>query len=138
MRKDLEKLFERIERPEPGDFLLGRIMARVEREEKTRAIYRKIFIFSACAILSAVAFYPAAMALKADLNGSGFLEVVSVALSDRQAMAYWKEMAFSILEALPAASISLSLLVFLALCASLKYLGENIKMAMGRPKLGYV
>jgi hypothetical protein len=93
------------------------IWRNIARRNK-KAAQIKLWSFAAVTLLSLVLLIPAANTLALDFSKSGFYEYFSLIFSGGSgAIAYWRELGFSILESLPAMSIIfvLSLVFFLFL-----------------------
>ena len=139
MKKKLEQSFSRISPPEPSGDLMERIMAGISKEKKMMAIKRKIAVFSICSFASIAALIPVLSTAKNDIARSGLAEMLSLAFSDPAVIAgAWNQFAFSVLESLPAISISLALMAILVFAASIRYLAKNFRMAYLGPQLKYI
>jgi ABC-type phosphate/phosphonate transport system permease subunit len=129
MRKDYEKLFTHLEPPEPPEDLLNRIMKRIHREQRTRALKWRFGFFVLLLAGSAVAAVPAFRSVQASLVESGFTDFVSLAFADTGAvMAYWDSFTAALLESLPIMSIAVFLAVIFAFLESLKYVARDFKV----------
>lgn len=117
----------------PSDDLLGKIMARIKREERFLA-FRNVIFFSIGALISFIVFFPALGALRAELSRSGSLQYLSLIFSDTgTVIAYWSDFSSSILESLPVLTMAAFLATILVFLGSLKFLIRNIGDAVFRP-----
>lgn len=132
MRKDLEKLFDFLHAPEAPEGLFGKIMERIRSEQRLLAVKRRLVVISLGFLASAGALIPVFNLVKTNLAESGFLQFLSLALSDFGVVInYWQTFAMSLLETIPAVSMAMFLGVVLAFLASLKLLARDVKIIYG-------
>ncbi|MCX6731374.1 MAG: hypothetical protein NTX55_00025 [Candidatus Parcubacteria bacterium] len=118
MKHNLEKLFEKI-------------MWRIGEEQRFAAKRRLVFI-SLGAIASLAALVPVFNLARTDLAESGFLQFLSLAISNfGTVVVYWKTFIMSLLETIPAVSMAMLLGVVLVFLASLKLLAKDLKIVYG-------
>ena len=108
MRKDYEKLFTHFEPPEPPAGLFERIILAIKREQELRNTKRLAFGFLALLLVS-LATVPFSWTLVAgQIQDSGMLQFVGVALSDLGAFfASWKDFSLAIAESFPIMGIAI-------------------------------
>lgn len=127
MNENYEKLFSRLETLEPPIGLSDKIMVSI-REKRTSALKYRLYVFSFGLLASIAVFIPALQAFKAGLAESGFMEFLSLLSSDtRLVLNYWQSFSLSLLEALPALSLTIALAAVLTFFESLKSLIKNAK-----------
>ena len=81
------------------------IWNKIKKREKTKKTF-KIWIFSTMGVCSIMGFIPVFKMLLSDLSTSGFYEYTSIAFSNGGIFSsYWKELAMSLSEAIPLASL---------------------------------
>ncbi len=120
MRKDYEKLFSRLDPPEPPPGLLSKIMFRIRKEE-VRALRLRFAAFALVFAGSAAGLIPAFRAVRISAAESGFTQFLSLALSDfRLVSAYWQDLGLALAESLPVVSAAALLVLVLAALTSLK------------------
>lgn len=136
MLRDYEKLFSRLKPPEPPGELFDRIMSRIRAERRLLTIRRRLTLFSAIIIASAVAFVPVYQMVQAGFAESGFNEFFSLIFSDTGiVMAYWQNFILSLLETLPIMNIILLLALALIFLETFKYLVKDIKIIINAKQL---
>jgi hypothetical protein len=129
MRKELEKLFSRLEPPEPPAGLFGRVMSRIGEERRLSAARRRFAVFSFVFLAAGAALVPAFRMLQTGLSESGFTEFFSLVFSDSGAVfAYWRSFVFALLESLPAMSAAAFLGALFVFLQSLKFLARDTKV----------
>ncbi len=111
---------------EPDTSLNERVlMAVVAHNKKLSRI--KLWVFGIAGACSFVGLVPALKILSLDLGQSGFFEYFSLIFSDSgTVITYWKELSFSLAEALPAMSIILTLSLFFVCLFSIRHLIQNM------------
>ena len=108
MRKDYEKLFTHLEPPEPPAGLFDRILLVIKREQELRSAQRLAFGFLALLILSLSAAPFSWTLFVGQIQDSGMLQFIEVALSDLGAFfASWQDFSLAIAESLPVMGIVL-------------------------------
>lgn len=118
MRKDYEKLFTHLEPPEPPAGLFDRIILAIKREQELRNTKRLAFGFLALLIVSLTAAPFSWSLFAGQIQNSGSLQFIGIALSDIGAFfASWQEFSLAIAESLPvmgivAFTINMILVVF--------------------------
>jgi hypothetical protein len=111
-----------------GD-LFGKIVAKIQKEKKTRQIKRKIYLWLVIFTLSLGAFVPTIIIIKNSLAHTGFIQYLSLLFSDTAIiLSYWKSFGLSLLGALPLTGLILFSLVLAIFLESLKILTKNIKL----------
>ncbi len=118
MRKDYEKLFTRLEPPDPPAGLFDRIILAIQREQKLRNTKKLAFGFLALLVIS-FSSAPFSWTLFTDqVENSGILYFLSAAISDLSMFfILWQYFGIAIAESLPivgilAFTINLILIVF--------------------------
>ena len=107
MRKDYEKLFAHLEPPEPPAGLFDRILLAIRREQELRNTKRLAFGFLALLVISLTAAPFSWTLFAGQIQDSGMLQFIEVALSDLGAFfASWQEFSLAIAESLPVTSIT--------------------------------
>lgn len=102
MREDYEKLFTHLKPAEPNAGLFDRIILAIKREQKLRHTKRLVFGFFALLIVSLVIVPFSWAILQNQIESSGILYFVSVAVSDFNTfLASWQDFGLAILESLP-------------------------------------
>lgn len=108
MRKDYEKLFTHLELPEPPTGLFDRIILAIKREQELRNTKRLAFGFLALLVASLTAAPLSWSLFVGQIQDSGMLQFIEVALSDIGAFfASWQAFSLAIAESLPVMSIAL-------------------------------
>ncbi len=93
--------------PQPG--ALERVLAAVYARQRQSRLWR-VRVFAVTAVLSIGALIPVAISVVNAFAASNFAAYVSLAFSDGSiAASYWKEIGASLIESLPAASLTLAL-----------------------------
>ncbi|MDE2057644.1 MAG: hypothetical protein KGI78_02195 [Patescibacteria group bacterium] len=116
---------------EPPATLLGEVLARVARARRARARAR-LAAFAAAGALSAAALADALAYAAREWYASGFGAYLALAFSDRAlALAYSRDLLFSLVEALPSFAILL-LIGFVALFA------WSVKRASGEARAAFL
>ena len=99
----------------PAD-LYGRIINRINHEEKLMILKRRLILRSSGLLLSIFAFIPLVIKLLADITKSGLMQFLSLLFSDFGiVMSDLGDYALSLLESTPVLSLSLALGALLAL-----------------------
>jgi len=108
MRKDYEKLFTHLEPPEPPAGLFEQIILAIKHEQELRNTKRLAF-GSLALLLVSLATVPFSWTLVAgQIQDSGMLQFVEVALSDLGAFfASWQDFSLAIAETLPVMGIAI-------------------------------
>ena len=108
MRKDYEKLFTHLEPPEPPAGLFDRILLTIRREQELRNTKRIAFGFLALLVISLTAAPFSWTLFAGQIQDSGMLQFIEVALSDLGAFfASWQEFSLAIAESLPVMGIAI-------------------------------
>jgi len=101
--------------------IMTQIMASQAKQVKLRAVASRIV-----GALSFIALFPIIINLFSQLQSSGFWNYFSLLFTDTGTVAiYWKELALSLVEALPIFGITLATFLLLALFVSLKFININ-------------
>lgn len=136
MRKDYEKLFTHLKPKEPPVGLLGRIMLRIDEEERLMSIKRRLVLFSSSFVVSAIAFIPVIGTIRAEFAQSEFYQFFSLLFSDGGlVMQYWQDFSLALLESVPVISIVMLLGTSLVFLWSLKHLARAAKVVFNQPQL---
>lgn len=115
MSQDYEKLFSHLKEPAVPDGLFSGVMSGIRRAERRRSIERLILFFP-LTLGSLIALYFTFQSTWAASAESGFFSYLSLLFSDFQVVViHWQNYSLSLLETLPATSISLSLVSILFL-----------------------
>ncbi|TAN33030.1 hypothetical protein EPN28_03445 [Patescibacteria group bacterium] len=137
MRQDFEKLFTNISSPRPAEELLDKVMNRIQKERVFLALRRKLVIFFASTLCSAVALVGALRLAGRGFAESGFFKFFSLLFSDFGSVyAYWQDFAWSLLESLPVMGLIILLAAVLALLISLRLFVRGI-IIYGEQKYQY-
>lgn len=125
MDEKLRKLFlEQTYAPEAE--LKNKAWQAIVRREK-RINNFKLWFFSSISFLSTVGLYSMLQILFHDLAQSGIYQYISLAFSDTgSVVTFWKEFAFSIADALPIVSITLSLSLLFTFFLAVRYTSKQI------------
>lgn len=108
MRKDYEKLFTHLEPPEPLAGLFDRILLAIRREQELRSTKRLAFGFLALLVVSFAAAPFSWTLFAGQIQDSGMLQFVEVALSDIGAFfVSWQYFSLAIAESLPVMGIAI-------------------------------
>ena len=108
MRRDYEKLFTHFEPPEPPAGLFDRIILAIRREQELRNTKKLVFGFLVLLIVSFAAAPFSWTLFAGQIQDSGMLQFVEVALSDLGAFfAYWQDFSLAIAESLPVMGIAI-------------------------------
>ena len=136
MSKNYEKLFTHLVPPKPSAGLFEKIMHRIREEQQLLTIKRRLAVFSVSLIVSASAFIPVLKMVQKELYESGFLQFLSLAFSDFGIIAtYWQNFTMSLLETIPAISLTILLITILIFLESLKFLARDIKLIFASRRL---
>jgi hypothetical protein len=112
--------------PSPELFL--KIIKRLRREEQILAI-KKVVLFSIIFSSSLAGLVSAGKALIAELQNSGAISFLSLIFSDFDLVkTYWQSFCLTVLQALPAISIALCLIILVVVLQSVKMIFKNIKI----------
>lgn len=107
---------------EPPETLLSSVLFRVEQE---KAKYQKIRIWY-CGIISVISFIsliPVVTYLLSDIFNSGFVQYLSIVLSDTSyVLLYWQDFTLLLADSFPAFSTLLIGILFLLMVSSVKFL----------------
>ncbi len=111
MRKDYEKLFSRLETPEPPTGIFDRILLAIKREQELNNAKRLVFGFLALLVISLTTLPFSWSFLSGQIKESGVFQFINVGLSDvRLLFASWQEFILAIAESLPIVSIAIFVL----------------------------
>ncbi len=128
MQNDLNNALQRIARKEPSRELFARILAQVKVEERRGVIYARIGVLGTAALLSLVALVPALRELYAEFTQSGFVQFLSLLISDAGIVAvYWQDFLISLAEALPVFGVAGVAASIFVLMLSTRYLARDIR-----------
>lgn len=125
MFQDYEKLFNYFKGSEPPEYLLNRIMRRIKKERKKRAI-----VFSTIMLISFGILIPVFNLVRTDFLQSGFMEFLLLFFSDTGAvLSCGRSFIFALLESFPTASVIIFLAAISVFLQSFKAFMQNAKMA---------
>jgi len=100
---------------QPSADLYDRVINRINHEEKLMILKRRLILRSSGLLLSVFLFIPLALKLLSDIVSSGFTQFLSLLFSDFSiVMANIGDYIFSLLELMPALSLSLALAALLS------------------------
>ncbi len=84
------------------DGLFDAIMSRISYEKKLKIFKTRIAFLGVFSFAAFIALIPALKELQSEILKSGFLQFISLVISDSSVVAvYWKDFAYSILESFP-------------------------------------
>jgi len=107
--------------------LFDKVMSRIHTEEKI-AKQRRLIFLSLIFVSSLVMLFPSFKMLKEGVAQSGFIQFLSLIFSDFDVvLAYWRNFALVLLEALPVAGLAAFLTSVFILLGSLKFLVRDAK-----------
>lgn len=116
--------------------LFLRVMSRIERERRLRALRRRLVIFGFGAVFSLVVFIPLFDMARTALAESGFITFFSLIFSDfGTVLALWKDYLYSLLETIPVLEISMLLAAAFIFFGSLRFFFRDIKKFISLPRL---
>jgi hypothetical protein len=125
MEQKLIKIFQKAKYESDANSADKIWRAIVMRDERTARV--KLWAFSLAGIISFAGLVPAFKILSSDFAQSGFYDYFSLLFgSNGSIISYWKELAFSLLESLPAISIILTLSLVFICFLSLRYLMKQV------------
>ena len=128
MRADFEKLFSVLSEKEVPDGLFGRVMEKIQREQRLINLKRKMVFFAFCLVISIGIFIPVLRAVYSGFVDSGFIALFFLLFSDAgTVMTYWQNYALSLLETLPVTRLILFFATILALMELLRLAVRNVK-----------
>lgn len=108
VRKDYEKLFTRLEPPEPPAGLLDRILLAIRREQELRHTRRLAFGFLTILIISVSAAPFSLTFLFDEAANSGVAQFISIAVSDLATfLALYPDSFLAVAESLPVMGLAL-------------------------------
>lgn len=124
MEKQLVKIFQAA-KYESAINLPDKIWRAIAvREAKTSKI--KLWVLSFIGLFSLVGLVPAFQMLFRDFTQSGFSEYFSLLFGGGSLASYWRELALSLAESLPALSIIATLSLFFIFFLSMRYLMKQV------------
>jgi len=111
--------------------LLAQIMSRIQLEQKTRQLKKRLVLFLLMVIGSTAGLAPSFRWLWSELVNSGINHYFSLLFSDFGAViSFWQEFLLSILEALPVMALSIFLSMVLVFLLSLKFLTHDLRYGL--------
>ena len=138
MQNDFYRLFEHLNRNEPRTRLYGRIIKRIELEQRKTSVYTRIVFFGVLASAAMIALIPAIRELYAEFAQSGFIQFVSLLFSDTGVIAlYWQDFLMSLAETLPVFGIMGVAASMFIMLLSTRYLLSDLRSVMGRSHLAH-
>ncbi len=103
------------------------IMARISHEQRLKIFKIRIAFLAVFSFAAFMALIPALEELQSEILKSGFLQFMSLVISDSAIVAaYWKDFAFSILESFPIFGTLAVLGLVLALISFMKIILNDI------------
>lgn len=131
MRKDYEKLFAHLTPVAPPENLFFKIMQGIKKEQRLSAVKQRLIFFSSGVVVSLVAFIPIFRSAKTALFESGFLQFLSLIVTDFGAVAAsWQNFVMSLLETIPAISLAMLFTAVFIFLGSLKFLAKDLKIIL--------
>ncbi|MCX6740395.1 MAG: hypothetical protein NTZ49_04155 [Candidatus Parcubacteria bacterium] len=128
MRPDFERLFTKLNSPQPPAELQAIIISRINALSNSRILKLKVVLFAVSSTVSAVAAVFAFMVFRSNLAETGFWQFFTLLFSDHEIlMSYWQNYLMSLAESLPISSLVLLLVCTLAFCESVRLLANNAK-----------
>jgi len=131
VRKDFEKIFNKLDKIEPPADLVDKILTRIALAKKRQTLCR-VTLGLALSVASGIAIFASLINIGQVLNTSGFFQYLSLVQSDSGLLlVLWKDFSLSLAETLPVLSLTLLMttvwifLQSLRLTVSLIY-GHNI------------
>ena len=129
MEKKLHTIF-RESTPRPNEPLSDAIWEHIvkidQRRRRTAA-----WIYASVSVLSFAALFPVISELITEIAKSGFSEYVSVAFSDTAVLGtYWKELALSIVDALPVTTLIVSFALLFVFFLSIARLANRLRVGV--------
>jgi len=129
MNKYYEKIFTNLKSPEPPENLFNKVMSRIRQEKNLLTVKRRMAVFSAGLISSAVAIIASFRVVESEMIKSGFIQFASLIFSDMgTVLSNWQNFVLALLESLPVVSIAVFLLTIFAFLQSLKFLARDSKV----------
>ncbi len=108
MRKDYEKLFTRLEPPEPPAGLFDRIILAIKREQELRNTKRLAFGFLSLLAISLTAAPFSWAFFSGQMAESGVLQFMSIAINDFGSfLSLWPDSVMAVAESLPVMGITM-------------------------------
>jgi len=131
MPKNYQKIFNHFVAPELPEGLFDKIMNRIRKEQRLSALRRRL-IFSSLGLIASVAvFIPALKVVQRELYQSGFLQFVSLLFSDFEIIiVYWQNFVISLLESIPAMSLTIFFVAIFAFLELLKFWTKDMKIIL--------
>jgi len=125
MERELSKIFGKTRhQPEPG--LTSLTWERIVKREK-RLTRNRLYFFSLLGVFSLAGAVPVFKILLGELAQSGFYDYLSVASSGQGILiAYWRELALSLSESLPAMNLAYSAILVFVFFLSLRFAIKQI------------
>jgi hypothetical protein len=125
MEETLEKKFQKAKYGNPENLSENVWRAIIARDQRITRI--KLWAFASVAALSVSLLIPAFRILLTDFKQSGFYDYLSLIFSSGGSIiSYWKELAFSLAESLPAISIILTLSLLFICFFSMRHLMKQV------------
>jgi len=129
MNKYYEKIFTNLKSPKPPENLFNKVMSRIRQEKNLLTVKRRMAVFSAGLISSAVAIIASFRVVESEMIKSGFIQFASLIFSDMgTVLSNWQNFVLALLESLPVVSIAVFLLTIFAFLQSLKFLARDSKV----------
>lgn len=106
-------------------------MQSIKKEQRLSAIKQRLVFFSAGVVVSLVAFIPIFKSAKAALFESGFLQFLSLIVTDFGVVATsWQNFVMSLLETIPAINLAMLFATVFIFWGSLKILVKDVKIIL--------
>ncbi|MCX6785063.1 MAG: hypothetical protein NTV81_04005 [Candidatus Komeilibacteria bacterium] len=129
MSKNYLDLFSILPPVEPAADLFDKINQRLQQHQRLIARKYRLLLLSVTLGTSLIALIPTFRLVMTGFTESGFSQFLSLIFSDAGVLAaYWENLAFSLLESLPIASILTLLTVVFIFFISLKLLIKNLQI----------
>jgi len=131
MDKHLKNLMSNLKYPELPEKLFSKIMTRIHKEQKLSTIRTRLIIFSVTFISSIIALLPTTQALITSFKESGFMEFLSLIISDIEIVFNnWQDYSITLLESLPVTNIAILLTILFISLKSMQYIAINAKKVL--------
>ena len=121
--------------PEPPKELYGKIVKRISKEERFLLMKKRLAAAFLVMLGSGAMLFPAFNAVRTGMAESGFLEFLSLIFSDfKSVLAFWQSFSWALLESFPATSFAGFLAAILVFLGALKYITQDLKIALSTIK----
>lgn len=121
MHKQPDKIPEKFMMLKPPAGLLDKVMQRIDEEKSIASLKKRLALFSIFLAISAAVSFPLWQTLRVELIQSGFSQYLTLLIYDSRAVAaYWQDFSLTLLETLPAVTLTGALFVIFVILASLR------------------